>query len=301
MGMATISLRDHTGAQLSSLCRAVGFSEFDDEPIRLLRDLLGPVGTRPLSQPPAWDSDVADDATPAEFSVAFDEDGSATVRVLIEPVAAQPGLRTNMELSTRLVHSLAERFGFSLDQYHAISELFLPVEPRGRFCFFSIDLHESVHPRVKVYLAHHAADAATVERAAQPTPGIEPGRLAEFCRLIGDGTGLFTRRPLISSYAFVAGDTDRPSGYTLYLPVRDYVPDDAAARARVIDLMARRGLDPTVLDRALNAVARRSLADGVGLIPHVSLRLGRLRPGITVYLCSEAYEIAPPRAAALVS
>ena len=93
--------------------------------------LLSPVGPRPLSQPPAWNSDIADDRTPAEFSVAFDDDGSTTVRVLIEPVAAQPGHRANMELSTRLVHSLSERFGFSLDQFHAISELFLPAEPRG--------------------------------------------------------------------------------------------------------------------------------------------------------------------------
>jgi DMATS type aromatic prenyltransferase len=152
MGMATVSLRDHTGAQLSSLCRAVGFPASEDESIRLLHELLGPVGARPVSQPPAWDSDVADDRTPAEFSVAFDEDGSATVRFLIEPVAAPPSHRANMELSTRLVHSLSERFGFSLDQFHAISELFLPAEPRGKFTlWFSLVLRPNGPPVFKLY------------------------------------------------------------------------------------------------------------------------------------------------------
>jgi len=365
MIMAITSLRDYTGARLGALCRAVGFPGSNDEPIRLLHELLGPMGARPLLEPPQWESDVADDKTPIEFSVAFDENGSPTIRILVEPVAAQPSHRANMELSKQLLHSLSDRFGFSLDQFHAVSDLFLPEEPQGkfafwyslvlrpngppafklyfnpeirghcraprlvqegfdrlgfrdaydtvvkhggrrehhldRFSFFSIDLHQRVHPRVKVYLSHHAAEAASVEWAAQATDGVKPGQVEQFCRLAGGGTGPFTRRPLISSFAFVEGDTDRPSGYTVYLPVRDYVTDDEAARARAIALMRQHDLDPAVLDRALNAVARRSLAEGVGLIPHLSLRLGRSRPGITIYLSVEAYEVAPPRASALAS
>lgn len=365
MSMVTVSLHDYTGTQLSALCRAVDYPESNDESIRLLHEMLSPAGARPLSEPPLWESDIADDKTPIEFSIAFDVNGSPTVRFLVEPVAVRPSHRANRELSTRLLHSLSERFGFSLARFHAISDLFLPEEPRGkfmlwyslvlrpngppdvklyfnpeirgrsdaprlvqesldrlgfrdaydtvikhggrrghhldRFSFFSIDLHQQVSPRVKVYLSHHAANTATVEWAAQATLGVEPGQIAEFCWLIGGGVGPFTARPLVSSYAFVAEDTDRPSGYTVHLPVRDYVLDDETARARATELMARYHLDPAVLDRVLNAVARRSLTEGVGLISYVSLQLGRLRPGITIYLASEAYEATPPRAATFAS
>jgi hypothetical protein len=134
-----------------------------------------------------------------------------------------------------------------------------------------------------------------VEVAASAGHGVQPGLLREFCRIAGGTTGPFTGRPLISSYAFVAGDTDRPSGYTLYLPIRDYVPDDAVARKRVRDVLARAGLDPDAVDRAIAAVTDRPLDRGVGLIAHVALRLGRLRPGVTVYLSSEAHQVLPTR------
>jgi hypothetical protein len=62
----------------------------------------------------------------------------------------------------------------------------------------------------------------------------------------------------------------------------------------VLDLMSRYDLDPALLDRAIGAVTRRPLEHGVGLIAHVALRLGRPRPGLTVYLSTEAYGVASP-------
>ena len=60
------------------------------------------------------------------------------------------------------------------------------------------------------------------------------------------------------------------------------------------ELLSRYGFDHAAdLDRAIAAVTRRPLHDGVGLIAHVSLRLGRPRPGLTVYLSAEAYGVAP--------
>jgi hypothetical protein len=58
--------------------------------------------------------------------------------------------------------------------------------------------------------------------------------------------------------------------------------------------MKKYDFDPAELDRALDAVSRRPLRDGVGLIAYVSLRLGK-QSGITVYLSSEAYDVTPPR------
>ena len=50
-----------------------------------------------------------------------------------------------------------------------------------------------------------------------------------------------------------------------------------------------------LFDRVLAAVTPRPLRAGAGLIAHVSLRLGPPRPGMTVYLSAEAYEVSPSR------
>jgi hypothetical protein len=126
--------------------------------------------------------------------------------------------------------------------------------------------------------------------------GVDLDTLAEFCSTAGGGRDRFDGRPLVSSYTFLAG-ADGPLGYSLYVPIRSYVNDDAEARSRVMALLDRHGFDSVALDRAIDAVAGRPLADGVGLIAHVSLRLGPPRPGITVYLSAEAYQVGPAASA----
>ena len=79
------------------------------------------------------------------------------------------------------------------------------------------------------------------------------------------------------------------------MPIRDYVADDEEARDRVVALLERYGFGNAEFDRVLAAVTPRPLRAGVGLIAHVSLRLGPPRPGMTVYLSAEAYEVRPSR------
>jgi DMATS type aromatic prenyltransferase len=359
MDLSTISLRDYASAQLRDLHKAIGFAGTAVDSMNLLNDLLGPGGARALSEPPLWPSGLSDDKTPIEFSVAFEDDGLPSLRLCVDPIAEVPSHAANLQVSREILESLASRFGFSLDQFHAVSDLFLAEELRGkfvlwlsvvlrldapptfkvyfnpeaqglgraphliekalgrlgfhdgfpalsrhalrhgmnldRFTIFSLDLGEKSRSRVKVYASHYTAEVTDIERAASVARGIEFGRLRDFCYLIGGGPGPFAARPLISSYAFVEGDTDRPSGYTLHLPVRDYVTDDEASRARVIALLSQHGFDSSAFERVLTSVARRPLSEGVGLIPYASLRLGVLRPGVTVYLSSEIYDVAPPR------
>jgi hypothetical protein len=98
----------------------------------------------------------------------------------------------------------------------------------------------------------------------------------------------------VGSYTFL-GDIGRPAGYSAYVPIRSYVSDDEEARYRVVTLLDRYGFDSTELDRIIAALVNRPLHEGVGLIAHISLRLGPPRPGVTVYLSAEAYQVAPPR------
>ncbi|HWD01028.1 MAG TPA: tryptophan dimethylallyltransferase family protein [Amycolatopsis sp.] len=349
MSKADLSIYAHTSGQLDRLCRVVGF---DDRRSReLLHGLLGPEGAKSISEPPAFFSDVADDATPIEFSVAFDASGECVVRVLGETVGAtQP---------REFLDRVANEYGLVTDRLDAVADLFLPHEERqgpftlwyslifrpgrdpklkvylnpqisGRtmadslvneglrrlniagafqpmiahalrrgekdnFSFFALDLDDDPLSRVKVYISHDTADSADVERAAELVAGTDPLQIREFLAVLGGGKGPFEGRPLVSSYSFVEGSGDEPGNYSVYLPIRSYVPDDEVARARVFAVFAQYGFDGSLLDEALAAVSRRPLSSGVGLIAHVALRMGEFGSGITVYLSSEAYQVAPPR------
>ncbi|WP_245372936.1 tryptophan dimethylallyltransferase family protein [Crossiella equi] len=320
-----------------------------------------------MSAGPVFPSDVADDHTPVEFSLAVDHQGRPAVRLLMESIAEDASVEANVWTAREMLPRLARRYGFGLDQFNAVADLFLPEdgqyhgrfgfwwsvvlrpglppafkvyfnpESRGRlaapglvargldrlgfgggygalarrtvrpgeahdrYSFFSLDLHTRSDPRVKVYVSHHEADLAHVLRASTAARDVPEDQLREFCAVAGGSLGRFRHRPLVSSLSFLAGDTHRASGYSVYLPVRDYVEDDEIALARAHTLLARHGLDRTLLDRALAAVARRPLGDGVGLIPHLSLRTGRPRSGLTVYLSVEAFAVTPPRPEVLAS
>lgn len=161
-----------------------------------------------------------------------------------------------------------------------------------RLTFFALDLHDGPDSRVKVYFTHHNVDVEDVVRAASLVDGVDLAQLSDFCKLAG-GTDRFERRPLVASYTLGVGSDD-PVGYSCYVPIRSYVRDDQEARDRVVALLAPYGYDAAEIDRAVGAVTRRPLRAGVGLIAHVSLRLGRPHPGVTVYLSAEAYGVSLP-------
>ena len=352
VSMTDLSLFEHTSRQLTRLCDVIGFSEHDRRvAIELLSELLGPSGAYPLFWPPLSDSNVADDATPVEFSLAFDTSGEYAIRVL--------GERVGTSSPREFLDVLTVRYGLDPRRLDAVSDLFLPhderqgpftlwyslifraghapgikvylnpqisgrtladslvhegfrrlrmgkaFEPviehalrrgeRDNFTFFALDLNRDPRSRVKVYIEHDAARPADAERAASLVPGLDPLSIRDFCAVLGGGNGTFAARPLISSYSFVEGDETRPSNYSLYLPIRSYVPDDEVALARVRAILAEYDFDGSKLDDAISAISERELRDGVGLIPHVSLRMGEVNPGITVYLSSEAYRVMPAR------
>ncbi|PWW50837.1 DMATS type aromatic prenyltransferase [Actinokineospora spheciospongiae] len=355
--MRAVSVNEYTGAQLRRLCLAIGLEHRADEVVEVVADLLGPAGTRGLAEPPLWRSDVADDHSPVEYSVAFEEDGSHTLRMLIECVAAAPGPRQNMAAALAALDRLAERYPLATDKFDEVRDLFLPEDPQGvftlwfsfvvrsegppmvkvylnpevrgqakadslvrtalsrlgftgsfdwvlahqprpgstldRFSFFALDLEDTASARVKLYQSHFAATAAEAQSAAGAADAADTARVAEFTALVG-GPGPFLRRPLVSSHTFLASDSARPKGYSLYVPVRDYVRDDAVALDRTRRALRSFGVDTAALERAVRAVTDRPLAEGVGLLAHVSLRMGPPRPGVTVYLSAEAYEVNRP-------
>lgn len=226
------------------------------------------------------------------YSLVFRPDGAPQVKVYLNPEVR--GEAAAEELVREALTRTGFAAGFPVLRDHALTRPGL-----DKYSFFALDLVEQRGARVKAYISHHAAEVTDVTRAAKAARGIDVDRVPDFLLLTGGSTGTFDKRPLISSYTFMDGDARAPSGYSLYVPIRDYVADDEEARRRVLAVMAKYDLDPTPFDGALRTIAGRRLDEGVGLIAHVSLRMGRPRPGVTVYLSSEAYDVASPRSISL--
>lgn len=220
------------------------------------------------------------------YSVVFSSATTPNIKVYLDPNAR--GAARASELIAGGLDRVKLGAAYPVLAEHAIRRA------DDRFVIFALDLYDRPSARVKVYAGHFGATGEEPARAAQATPGIDADEIVEFCALAG-GPGPFVKRPLYSSYSFVEGDVDRPSGYSVYVPIRDRVRDDAEARERVLAVLDRYGLDGSVLDPAIAALTDRRLTDGVGLISWVTLRLGGDTPGVTVYLSSEAYAVTPPR------
>ncbi len=345
--------------QLRRLCAVVGLPP--TAPLDGVRALLDPIGERALREPALWPTDISDDHTPVEFSVAVDAAGPPTLRLLAERLAGSPSRQANLQAALNLVDALATRFDLTLDRFERARQVLLGDRLRSdfglwfsmvfrraqspdlkvyfnpdaqgrarapelvaealrrlglerayavalahgvrpgqlnrldRFSFFALDLHARPQSRVKLYVAHRDADGETLVRAARAVADIDDTGVRDLLRLTGCA-GRLAKRPAMSGYTFLAGDTDRPSTSSLYLPIRDYVDDDAQARRRVLAVLDHFGLDTAVIDEAIDAVARRPLRAGVGLIAHVSVKLtAHGAPGATVYLSSEAYRASLPR------
>ena len=148
--MAGLSLLEHLGKQLESLAEIVGA---DSEAAReLLADLLGSTGSHLLSEPPVWPSDVSDDHTPVEFSIAFNEEERPTLRVLGEALGARPSAATNVWAAHSFLRTQAARFNLSMTQFDRVRDLFATQSPEGGFeLWHSMVFRNGRQPEFKVY------------------------------------------------------------------------------------------------------------------------------------------------------
>jgi DMATS type aromatic prenyltransferase len=213
------------------------------------------------------------------------------VKVYLNPSAAGP------QRAAATVREALHRLGHR--------QAFAALPDTVRYPFLALDLGPWEIPRVKVYTAHpdlSAPDAHALNRA-EPGPARED--MAAFFHLAAEGrlptgadseTGTrLARRPALACHSFTDTATGRPSGFTLHIPVRDYVSDDEEALARATAALTHFGMDPSTLRRALGALTTRQLSDGAGLIAYLALAHERdRRPRITAYVSSEAYAVRPP-------
>ncbi|MFJ8937312.1 tryptophan dimethylallyltransferase family protein [Streptomyces sp. NPDC102365] len=217
--------------------------------------------------------------------------GVPGVKVYLNPSATGP------EHAARTVQEALHRLGYG--------KAFTGLPQAAGYPFIALDLGSWQTPRVKVYLRHPRMSADDAFALSRATSGPAETAIRYFFH---EAAGTTTspeheaeevprllRRPALTCHALTSREAE-PSGFTLHIPVRDYVSDDEEALARATALLIRFGMDPSHLNRGLHALSQRQLADGVGLIAYLALAYERDRPPrITAYLSSEAYAVRPPQ------
>ncbi|GKQ35261.1 tryptophan dimethylallyltransferase family protein [Streptomyces sp. A012304] len=231
--------------------------------------------------------------------------GVPRVKVYLNPAAR------GEERSAETVREALRRLG--------LRRAFATLPEADGYPFFALDLGQWETPRVKVYLRHDGLAAAEAPGLCRMDPGPDAAEIERFFRTAAgldaetpdadaspssaftdDGRGRqrrLTGRPALTCHAFTSTKTERPSGFTLHIPVRAYARDDAEVMSRATTLLGRYGIDPEPLLAASAAVTSRRLEDGVGLIAYLALAHQQGHPPrVTAYVSSEAYQVRPPAA-----
>jgi DMATS type aromatic prenyltransferase len=162
----------HVGiAKLVGLCRALGYSRARTERAVDIFDLLSPHLAGTHSQGAStWHSDITDDGTPFEFSVAFHE-GATDLRMLVEAQESPSSLFSNWSAGHEVNASLKRTFGASDDSFRKVEDLFAPnSDSSGLFALWhALVLDEHGDALFKTYLnpcIHGASGAPKIAEEA---------------------------------------------------------------------------------------------------------------------------------------
>lgn len=153
-------LVDFAAGRFRNLCAGAGFGREAETSVELLRSLLACCGDLPVSCAPTdWVSEISDDNTPIEFSVAL-ADGQAEVRALFEPQGAEPTLASFREAGLALNARLEREFGADLTRFRQVQDLFLPESMQGPFAVWSsVVFRRGKKPGFKAYFNPNASGA----------------------------------------------------------------------------------------------------------------------------------------------
>jgi Tryptophan dimethylallyltransferase len=110
---------------LVRLCKATGHAGLVDAAVRVFGAMTRSWRDRPIDQPPQ-PSDLTDDATPFEFSLAF-ERGRPDIRMLVEAQGERADAHHQWSAGMDLCEELAEGYGANCAELERVSDLFEPA------------------------------------------------------------------------------------------------------------------------------------------------------------------------------
>ncbi len=155
--------------KLTALCDALGMNAKLAEVVEIFRAMTISWSDRQIGESVEWPSDVSDDGSPFEFSIALDPD-KVELRVLVEAQGKDPNLQSNWQAGLELNQYLAAHYNVSLDRFAQVADLFVPTNADAKFSMWhSACFYPDKPSAFKLYLnpqsQHKSRSAAIVEES----------------------------------------------------------------------------------------------------------------------------------------
>lgn len=145
-------LGDYATERFCMLCEAAGFASETERVTEIFSRLIEPWAKQRIDHDIGWRSDIADDNTPIEFSVAI-SNNEVEVRALFEAQAQEATLSAFREAGLVYQERLEREFGASLERFRRVQDLFLPEDMQGEFAVWnSAVFPKHKAPQFKAYL-----------------------------------------------------------------------------------------------------------------------------------------------------
>ncbi|MFO0591070.1 MAG: tryptophan dimethylallyltransferase family protein [Polyangiaceae bacterium] len=159
------TLLDNGIERLGRLTPMLGFNPEEERRISgIFRAMASGWGEIPCRGRPRFPSDICDDSSPFEFSVAF-EGAAPELRILSETWAPRPTMMANWHAALAFTEMLAFTLGLSLDRLRAVQDLFAPTLVTPRFSLWhAACFRPGAPPEIKVYLNPFARGPALSRR-----------------------------------------------------------------------------------------------------------------------------------------
>jgi DMATS type aromatic prenyltransferase len=151
--IAQMSFLDFGNTRIASLCKSAGFTSVDTQKVQqFFTFMTSSWNSRLVGEASPWKSDISDDHTPFELSIAL-EGSRPEIRFLIEAQNHPTTLQTSWDDGLALNERLNKEFGLSLDHFNRVKDLFEPHNPQARFSLWhAFCLKPDRGAEVKVYL-----------------------------------------------------------------------------------------------------------------------------------------------------
>jgi len=145
----TPSLRSLGRAQIDGLCEALGIDEQRGRALAAFDLLSDSWADRPTDRP-AFPSDITDDSSPYEFSVAFDG-RTPELRLLSEAQGSQGSMAARWTAAWHMSEQLAQRFGASLARARRVATIFEPKVHGLTFAMWHAASLRAANPAFRIY------------------------------------------------------------------------------------------------------------------------------------------------------
>lgn len=151
--IASQTFKEFGNSRIEALCTSAGFSAADTQKVQqYFTFMTSSWNMRRVGDASPWKSDISDDHTPFELSLALEAD-RPEVRFLIEAQNSPTTLQTSWDDGLALNQRLNQTFSVPLEGFNKVKDLFEPRNPEARFSLWhAFCLKPDGRAEIKVYL-----------------------------------------------------------------------------------------------------------------------------------------------------